>query len=108
MKTITRDSKHLKFIRTLPCCVCLRMDTVQAAHIRKNTDGGMGLKPSDRYVTPLCYECHSRQHSRGEVTFWGDINKPIELANALYLMTGDKEKSIHRIIGFNRSFKNWK
>lgn len=103
-----RDAKHLKFIRQLPCCFCLRMDTVQAAHIRKGTDGGMGLKPSDCYVTPLCYDCHSRQHSKGEVTFWGDVEKAIQLANALYVMTGDKEKAIHHIIRFNRVLRSQK
>jgi len=108
-----RDAKHLAFIRTLPCCVCLRMDTVQAAHIRKglpaHEKGGMGMKSHDKWVTPLCYECHHKQHTgAGELTFWGDMNKPIELANALYLMTGDKEKAIHHIIRFNRVFRNQK
>lgn len=101
-----RDNKHLSFVRTLPCCVCLRTDTVQAAHIRKGTDGGIGLKPSDCYVVPLCYECHSRQHSKGEITFWkNDIHKAICLAIELFNETGQKEKAIHHIINFNRNFR---
>jgi len=107
MKTITRDSKHLNFIRQLPCCYCLRGGS-QAAHIRKGTDGGMGIKPSDRFTVPLCFSCHHVQHQKGEITFWGDINKPIGLSEALFNMTGNKEKAIHEIIRWNRVFRNQK
>lgn len=107
-----RDAKHLAFVRKLPCCVCLRMDTVQACHIRKglpnHLKGGMGMKPPDCVVIPMCHEHHSLNHAKGDLTFWGDMNKPIELANALWLMTGDREKAIHRIIGFRRAFQNSK
>ncbi len=108
-----RDAKHLKFLRTLPCCVCLRMDTVQAAHLRKDVPlehkGGMGMKPSDCYTVPLCYECHNRQHNIGEITFWDiNIHKAICLAIELFNDTGKKEKAIHRIIGFNRVLRSKK
>ncbi len=108
-----RDKKHLKFLRTLPCCVCLRMDTVQAAHLRKDVPlehkGGMGMKPSDCYTVPLCYECHNRQHNIGEITFWDiNIHKAICLAIELFNDTGKKEKAIHRIIGFNRVLRSKK
>lgn len=69
--------------------------------------GGMGIKPPDNSVVPLCHQCHMTQH-KGELSFWGSMNYPIELANALWLMTGDKEKAIHRIIGFRRVFQKYK
>ena len=98
-----RDSKHLKFIRSLPCCACLKTFTVQAAHIRKGNDGGTGLKPSDCYTVPLCADCHLTQHSEGEVTFWGDIEKATQLANKLYILN-DRTKAIFLILEFARVF----
>lgn len=98
-----RDSKHLKFIRSLPCCVCLKTFTVQAAHIRKGNDGGTGLKPPDCYTVPLCSECHIKQHTKGEISFWGNIEKATQLANKLFILT-DKSKAILTILEFNRVF----
>lgn len=107
-----RDAKHLSFVRKLPCCVCLRMDTVQAAHLRKGVPlehkGGMGLKPSDCYTTPLCHECHSLQHNKGEDTFWKDVSLPASLAESLYKLSGDREKSIQTILRFNRVLRSQK
>lgn len=104
-----RDAKHLSFVRKLPCCVCLRMDTVQAAHIRKglpaHEKGGMGMKPHDKWTTPLCYECHHRQHT-GELTFWGDMKHPMSLAENLYALSGEREKAIQEILRWNRVFRN--
>jgi hypothetical protein len=88
------------------------MDTVQACHIRKglpnHLKGGMGMKPPDRVTIPMCHEHHSLNHAKGDISFWGDMDKPIELANALYVMTGDREKAIHHIIRFNSVFRNQK
>jgi len=109
---LMRDKKHLAFIRTLPCCVCLRMDTVQACHIRlglpAHEKGGMGMKPHDKWTTPKCHECHSQAHNCGEKTFWGDMKYPIGLAENLYSLTGDREKAIQCIIKFNREFRREK
>lgn len=106
-----RDAKHLKFIRSLCCCVCLRMGTVQACHIRKglppHEKGGMGMKPHDKWTTPMCHFCHSEQH-RGEVTFWTDMKHPIGLAENLYALTGNRDKAIQEVLRFNRVFQNRK
>lgn len=106
-----RDAKHLKFIRSLCCCVCLRTDTVQACHIRKglppHEKGGMGMKPHDKWTTPMCHFCHAKQHT-GEQTFWGDMDLPIRLAAKLYELTGNTEKAIAEILRFNRVFQNSK
>jgi len=50
---------------------------VEAAHLRLGTGGGTGVKPSDRWLLPLCHKCHhGEQHQKGERTFWDrrDIN----------------------------------
>ena len=85
-KTLIRNKKHLKFIRELECVFCAS-PFVQAAHLRIGTDGGMGLKPSDHWVTPLCHAHHSKQHQIGERTFWKGYD-PHTLCRELFLLTG--------------------
>lgn len=73
-------------MRLLPCVAGGQGQTV-AAHLRKFTDGGMGIKPSDCYVLPLSVEQHNRQHQVGELTFWGGeegMKKAIDWARKLY------------------------
>lgn len=54
-----RSGKHLAFIRTLPCCVCANPIPSEAAHIRIGNDGGVGMKPGDNHVVPMCHACHA-------------------------------------------------
>ena len=60
---------HLQYVRGFGCSVprCENRD-IEAAHVRVGTDGGTGIKPSDRYVIPLCRTHHEFQH-RGERSF---------------------------------------
>lgn len=81
------DKEHLAFIRTLPCVKCSALPC-EAAHIRSGTDGGTGLKPSDCWVVPLCAVHHYEQHQKGELTFWGNLDKARQLAKHLYLLSG--------------------
>jgi hypothetical protein len=70
----------------LPCVKCQCNDTI-VAHIRKFSNCGIARKPDDDRVLPLCNRCHHRQHSIGEVTFWGGIEgvyKAIDWALKLY------------------------
>lgn len=87
MKGIIRDKKHLEFIRKLPCVRC--GGNAIAAHIRKGTNGGTGIKPGDDWTLPLCHTCHSEQHQIGEVAFYKDLEKARQLARDLYLLSGD-------------------
>lgn len=41
----------------------------ECAHVRGGTDGGMALKPSDRWVISLCPDHHVEQHRIGEAEF---------------------------------------
>lgn len=95
-----RDERHLVFIRQLPCLSCLRAAPSQAAHVRygdlsrDKPSAGIGEKPSDRYVVPLCDWCHvtgpEAQHRVGEDRFWSRLGiDPLAVAEALYEASGD-------------------
>jgi hypothetical protein len=43
---------------------------IECAHVRINSNAGMGQKPDDYRVVPLCREHHQQQHTIGERTFW--------------------------------------
>lgn len=66
---------YLDRIRALPCLACGRVPC-QAAHVRFS-DGlvgkvnpGIGKKPEDKWVVPLCVDCHTDQHKHGERVWW--------------------------------------
>ena len=61
---------HRAWVRRHQCSVpgCQR-GPIECAHVRKGTDGGVGLKPSDRWVVSLCAYHHQEQHRLGEATF---------------------------------------
>jgi hypothetical protein len=60
---------HRNFVRGHACCSCGSTAAIEVAHVRIGTDGGMGTKPSDRWVISLCHDCHSTQHRLGEKSF---------------------------------------
>lgn len=64
-----RSPAHRAWVRGFACCACGSTTTIECAHVRTGTDGGMGMKPSDRWCISLCKDCHARQHSLGETTF---------------------------------------
>lgn len=61
---------HRAWVRKHYCCVpgCKRMPT-ECAHVRNGTDGGMGMKPSDKWAISLCEPHHLEQHAIGERAF---------------------------------------
>lgn len=72
-----RSPAHLAWIRTLPCaCGCGAVMDIEAAHVRFQSDGAMGKKPSDFFTVPLAEYCHRSQHSMGEPAFWAARNQP--------------------------------
>jgi hypothetical protein len=64
-----RSPAHRKWIRGHVCCGCESSTAIECAHVRDGTDGGMGIKPSDRWTVSLCRDCHTRQHQIGEASF---------------------------------------
>ncbi len=98
-----KDTKHLRFVASLPCCVTGMEGQSQACHIRANTGGGMGLKPSDNFVVPLTWAEHSRQHQIGEVEYWGlRLHEVKNLANALYIKSGNREYALMLLERFKK------
>lgn len=65
-----RSPAHRAWVRGHACSVpgCTAMP-IEAAHVREGTDGGMGMKPSDRWVWSACKEHHAEQHRIGEASF---------------------------------------
>lgn len=94
-----RDERHLKFIRTLPCILCLDNVTVEAAHIRRadarigKPATGVAIKPDDRFTLPLCGRHHREEQAKGEGRFWTERDDPVLWALALYSMSGDGEEA---------------
>ncbi len=64
-----RSPAHRAWVRSHACCACGSTVAIEAAHVRNGTDGGMGAKPSDRWVISLCRDCHGEQHRLGEASF---------------------------------------
>lgn len=69
---------HRAWVRGHACCVpgCTNSE-IECAHVRSGTDGGIGLKPSDRYAISLCRDHHAEQHRIGGATF--ELQKQINL-----------------------------
>jgi len=61
---------HRAWVRRHHCCVpgCRRLP-IECAHVRAGTDGGIALKPSDRWCISLCVHHHAEQHLIGETRF---------------------------------------
>jgi len=61
---------HRAWVRGHGCCVpgCSNTD-IECAHVRQSNDGGVGLKPSDRYTISLCRTHDAEQHRTGEPAF---------------------------------------
>jgi len=86
------DPAYLAYVRTLPCTVCRRPGPSDPAHLRTaarqhgKPPTGMGEKPSDCWVLPLCRTHHDDQHRNNELAWWTrqGIPDPFALAIALY------------------------
>ena len=87
-----RRAQHLAFVRQLSCVACGKAAPSEAAHVRSGTDGGAGIKPSDRYSISLCTSCHELQHRFGELRFWSVLRiDPLNVALRLWTVSGDLE-----------------
>ena len=87
---LRKRMRHLTFVRQLPCVVCGRAAPSEAAHVRSGSDGGAGMKPSDRYTVSLCSDCHALQHQFGELTFWSTVRiDPLNVAFRLWTVSGN-------------------
>ena len=76
-KVKRRCPSHTKWVGEHSCSVpgCGGLP-IEVAHVRKGTDCGMGLKPSDKWTISLCREHHSEQHRVGEPVFEKKLKGP--------------------------------
>lgn len=65
-----RDRAYLDSFNGIACIVCGDTRTTVGAHIRWGLAGGMGMKPGDNRVLPLCFYHHDLQGRIGEPKFW--------------------------------------
>jgi len=74
-----KDKNYRKSFKDESCWSCGTNDgTVIGAHIRKGSNAGMGRKPSDDLVLPLCFRCHSDQEDNPGAEWWlENVLKPI-------------------------------
>ncbi|WP_443025912.1 DUF968 domain-containing protein [Sphingomonas sp. RB1R13] len=61
---------HRAWVRSHYCSIpgCMSR-SIECAHVRRGTDGGMALKPSDVWTISLCSNHHEEQHRLGEHRF---------------------------------------
>lgn len=85
------DKKYRNSFKTAVCVVCGTSDgTVVGAHIRYNQSGGIGLKPSDDCVLPLCYRHHTDQERNPGPAWW--VWNYLKLSPRLFADFGEAEK----------------
>jgi hypothetical protein len=92
-----RCPSHRAWVRGHACSACGSQSGIECAHVRTGTDGGVGIKPSDKWCISLCKECHARQHQIGEEAFekaWG-INMKA-LAEAFFRESPHRHKMKER------------
>lgn len=99
------DKQHLNHVRKHKCSNpdCPNTLGIEAAHVRKGSIAGMGLKPDDWRAVSLCGPCHRRQHSVGEVTFWMGID--VEALIAEFCRTSPKAREIAAAKGERRGMR---
>jgi hypothetical protein len=65
------------------------------------------MRSDDFMTVPLCHDCHQHRpgalHRVGEPKFWGDT-KPVELANALAICSGDEGAARAVVMSFRQRF----
>lgn len=61
---------HRNFVRKHACSMCDSTTAIEVAHVRFGSGAGLGQKPDDWRTVSLCSECHRKQHTIGEQTFW--------------------------------------
>ncbi len=98
-----KSPSYLEWIRTLPCVLCGDDVTTEAAHLRMAIPWlgkpitGMGIKPDDVWVLPLCHGHHARQHMDGETKFWGAMRQPGVMCLALWRVKFDRQAACDMI-----------
>lgn len=93
-----KSPAHLNHVRSHACVNCDSTAGIEAAHIRVGSGAGLSQKPDDWRAVSLCKECHTRQHTIGERTFWDEYTKAsgydFEDLMAEFIATSPKRREI--------------
>jgi len=95
------DINHIARIKQLPCISCGAHPPTEAAHVRIHA--GMGMRPDDNLVLPLCDVCHrtgpgAEHNVGGSKKFYSELGiDPVALAAELY---DETDLSKMRVIAF--------
>lgn len=96
------SAAHLALIRQLPSCVSGSLGPCDPHHLRSGAalaERGVGMRATDRWAVPLLRIEHDELHrisSRLEEAWFRErgVGDVIELANAIYVNTGDLERML--------------
>lgn len=90
---------HLVLIRRLPCCVSGAAAPSDPHHLkdRLSHERGIGRRATDRWTVPLSRKMHDQLEALGsrrerEWFMQHGIEDPLELANALWNVSGDLDR----------------
>ena len=95
-----KNKSHRKFINSLPCVSCQALPPSECSHVRRNTDGGTGIKPSDEWTIPQCHNCHEKVDF---IITRDNADKFKALCLSLYNVSGDWQEGVKLILEFRRT-----
>lgn len=94
------SKEHLRWIKTLPCCVCTNPAN-DSHHLKKGIDNmpkGMGRKHADRWAVPVCRHHHDQAEAGDDEAYFRFVGIDARaLANALWKVSGDTDAA-HRLL----------
>lgn len=108
-RTVSRPKKeprpgmsesHLVMVRKLPCVLCgLYGHDIQAHHLLRTGEHGVGRKSSDRWAISLCRFHHDGLHGHGDEEAYLSLHgiDGRALASALWAARGDQE-AMERVV----------
>lgn len=100
---------HLALLRQMPCCVTLKMPAGEVHHLQNGIkDRGLGMKSVHRWGVPLLHHLHMELHAKGsrnEPAWFRErgIDDPLQLANALWMNTGNLAAMIKVLLANRRT-----
>jgi len=91
-----RCPAHCKFVREHACSFCGTTAGIEVMHVRLGSGAGMGQKPDDWRTCSACRDCHARQHSIGEETFWQGRDR--EALIAAFIKASPRQREIEQVM----------
>ena len=92
-----KSQRHRNYVRSFACSVCKTTAGIEVAHVRLGSGAGMSRKPDDWRTVSLCSECHQKQHSDGEATFWRMVGQDVEVLIDAFCRTSPVAAEIRKV-----------